>query len=506
MKAFQLVKNIGLLLAVTAFAFSSKSQVMMSPSKGAKGINPDTRLKLIFPDQPVLHNKGKISIYDADNNQLVDVLDLSISPGPKNTRTRFPYNSFVYDGLPDTVYTVNSPDRDSSHKYQRDRIGGATEADVYHFYPVLLDGNIATICLHRNKLSYGKRYYVLVDKGIFSFSGNQTFEIAAKNQWLFETQKERLSDSVSRIVVAYDGSADFSTVQGAIDYIPENNTRPVTVFIKNGTYEEIVNLRNRHHVTIQGEDREHTLICYANNGVFNLQDMAPDPSLAGMRHNMRAIFAAYKSSDFTIINLTLRSLGDKPAQAEALLVSGERMTVDAVNIEGSGDALQATGTIYVHNSKIQGFGDNVLGYGAVFFDSCEFVSTYGPHLWVRNTNRNHGNVLVNCTLRTIGEVETHIARAPDNHGVKYPYVEAVLINCKVEGLRPAGWGQVTASAENVHYWEYNSTNLSDGTAVDASKRHPASRQLKLPDDAKLIRDYQNPAFILDGWMPENYLR
>lgn len=152
------------------------------------------------------------------------------------------------------------------------------------------------------------------------------------------------------------------------------------------------------------------------------------------------------------------------------------------------------------DSKIQGFGDNVLGYGAVFFDSCDFVSTYGPHLWVRNTKANHGNVLLNCTLRTIGDVETTIARAPNSNGYSYPFVEAVLIDCKLEGITPAGWGKVVDNTKDIRYWEYNSTTL-DGKQVDISRRHPASRQLDLEKDAELIKNYRNPAYILNGWMP-----
>jgi len=34
---------------------------------------------------------------------------------------------------------------------------------------------------------------------------------------------------MGKIAVAADGSGDFCTVQGAIDLVPSNNTRPVTI-------------------------------------------------------------------------------------------------------------------------------------------------------------------------------------------------------------------------------------------------------------------------------------
>lgn len=169
-------------------------------------------------------------------------------------------------------------------------------------------------------------------------------------------------------------------------------------------------------------------------------------------------------------------------------------------IDGSGDALQATGTIYVKNSTIKGIGDNVLGYGAVFFEECEFITTGGPHLWVRNTDKNHGNVMVNCTFRTLGNAQATIARAPDNKGITYPYAEAVLINCKLQGIAPEGWGKVTEDSKNIHYWEFNSSTL-DGKPIDVSKRHPVSRQLDAVKDAEIIANYSKPEFVLNGWKP-----
>ena len=52
------------------------------PAHKATGVNPDTHLLLIFPSKPTLGTSGQIRIYDAADNRLVDLLDLSIPPGP----------------------------------------------------------------------------------------------------------------------------------------------------------------------------------------------------------------------------------------------------------------------------------------------------------------------------------------------------------------------------------------------------------------------------------------
>ena len=113
-------------------------------------------------------------------------------------------------------------------------------------------------------------------------------------------------------------------------------------------------------------------------------------------------------------------------------------------------------------------------------------------MWIRNTEANHGNVFVNCRFSTIGDIETVLARSPINHGRSYPYSEAVLINCYLEGLDPAGWGPVEGETANVHYWEYKSMNLGDGKPADVSQRHPASRQLTMEKDSALMQDIVTP--------------
>ncbi len=94
-----------------------------------------------------------------------------------------------------------------------------------------------------------------------------------------------------------------------------------------------------------------------------------------------------------------------------------------------------------------------------------------------------------------------MARAPANGGKGYPYCEAILLNCKLAGISPIGWGPVGGDTSNVHYWEYNSTNISDDKPVDVSRRHPASRQLTQAKDADIIANYSNPAYVLGGWTP-----
>jgi hypothetical protein len=289
-------------------------------------------------------------------------------------------------------------------------------------------------------------------------------------------------------------------VQGAIDSIPDYNPKPVTVFIKNGSYAEIVYFRNKTNITILGESRDNVVVFYSNNEVFN-----PHPvniktnEVPGTFPSRRAAFAVDHCKGIHLVNLTIKTTAY--GQAEGLLLNGEEIIVSNVNVIGSGDALQSNGSAYFADSRIVGDGDTILGRGPAFFKDCE-LSSMGPYMWIRNTSANHGNVFVNCKFQTRGNKTTVIARVPTNGGKNYPYSEAVLINCALAGIDPAGWGPIGGDTSNIHYWEFNSTNLSDGKAVDVSQRHAASRQLAMGRDAEIIASYKDPAYVLGGWTPK----
>ncbi|MBD0374879.1 MAG: pectin esterase, partial [Flavisolibacter sp.] len=66
-----------------------------------------------------------------------------------------------------------------------------------------------------------------------------------------------------QLVVAQDGSGQYKTVQAAFDAIPVNNKKPITIFIKNGTYYEKLRLdSSKSFVTLIGEDKFNTILTY----------------------------------------------------------------------------------------------------------------------------------------------------------------------------------------------------------------------------------------------------
>jgi pectinesterase len=500
---------IPLLLLGTITIWAQTSSILLFPANYAIEVNPDTHLDITFPSVPTLGTKGLIRIYDSSDDRLVDMLDVSIPPGPTENVDHKgsppPYIQKPYEYLSGNFTNANTkpgtpsdgaaPTPDS---YQLTIIGGFT--DGFHFYPVIIHDNTATIYLHNNLLEYNKTYYVQIDPGVLTLNDHSFTGIAGKTGWTFATKKLLPPADAERFVVSADGTGDFSTVQGAVDFIPDYNPKHVTIFIKNGVYEEIVYFRNKTNVTILGEDRNKVVVKYANKETFN-----PHPSnistneVEGTFPSRRAAFAVDHSSKIHLVNLTIKTTSEK-AQAEGLLINGNENIIYNVTIGGSGDALQSNGSAYYSGCRIDGWGDMILGRGPAFFNNCEF-SAEGPYMWIRNTSANHGNVFVNCTFSTPGGKEAEFARAPTNNGKNYPYCEAVLLNCKLAGISSAGWGPIGGETSNIHYWEYNSTNINDGKPVDVRQRHPASRQLTMENDSAIIASYSDPTYVLGNWTP-----
>ena len=487
------------LICLSATIQAKNEIVSMMPANGATNVCIDTHLVLTMSETPVVGQSGCICIYDKQSKQLVDKLDISIPPGPTEPQPRNPdaiYTPVPYvyksehvtnrNTVPGTPSGVNK--RDTS-RYQLDIIGGFS--DAFHFYPVIVRGNVVTIYLHHNMLEYGHEYYVTIDKDVIEgFDG-----ITNNKAWTFKTKTLPPKAENREITVSADGNADFSTVQGAMDFIPdsiESAEQGYIVRIKNGDYLELVYFRNKRFVTIEGESSDGVLIHYPNNEVFN-----PHPAdiktneLRGTFPSRRAAFAADHCSDLVFRNLTLQT--DCKGQAEGFLVNGERIFSENLHIIGDGDALQANGSCYWLNCRIDGGGDCILGRGPSFFNHCTLASP-GPFMWIRNTQENHGNVFVDCHFIGLSPRAT-IGRLPDNKGKNYPNAECVLLNCTLENITETAWGKVDSTAYTATLLEFNSC-AADGKPLDTSRRHPVIKQLHPIDDAETIARYSNARWVL----------
>lgn len=462
------------------------------PANDAESVNPDTHLVLTFESPPGIGNMGLIRITDAETGEAVDTLDLSVPAGPHPSLTvsRAERAGREARGEPEPVY-------------QETTIGGQAG---FHFHPIIVRGNTATIYPHNKSLTYGREYAVQIDPGVLNVAGKDFAGFDERSSWRFETRATPPPHDSKRIVVAADGSADFNTVQGAIDRAPDDPAEPVEIFIRNGNYEEIVYFNGKSHLTIRGEDREKVVVGYGNNSSFN---------------RIRPAFSMMNATDVELSSFTIKNT--YIGQAEALKLSGSRNIIANMTLDGSGDAMTTAGTIYMVDSTLIGDGDTILAYGALYCLRCE-IRSVGPFTWTRTPQGMHGNVFVDSNFVHLDEplpwtvapdgtggrkVDGVLARLPQNGPVgslhrNFPYAEMVLINSRADGVPPIGWGPVedrkTFDWSNVHFWEYHTMDRN-GRPIDLSKRHPIAHQLTLPEDEEIITNYSNPRYVLNGWNP-----
>ncbi len=490
-----------LCLAAAAFAVSvglaAEMPQQLLPADGALSVNVDTHLTLTFDAAPTVNRTGRIVVTEVVSGRQADVIDMSIPDGPVASVSgpKAPYTSTPYD------YTLKGPratnantvpgtpsgeaQPTSNTEYQLTIIGGFS--DGFHFRPIIVKGHTAVISLHNNLLEYGKTYRVTIDAEVFGTPQPVT--------WSFSTKAK--APKGKRLVVDASGAGDFSTVQGALDHVPEG-VCGYRIFIRNGDYEEIVYFRNKRGLILQGESRDGVDVHYANCEVFNPHPVNVSTNeWPGTFPSRRAAFMVDNCTDVQLRDMTIRTT--MFGQAEGLLINGERILVDNVTVRGSGDALQANGLIYFSRSLIHGDGDNILGRGSVFFEDCTLTATGGPFMWIRNTEGHHGNVFVRCAFSTTSPMgQAYLARLPKNGTPGYLFAEMVLIDCTLSNIRPEAVYQIEGDQTNMRFLEYNSVD-AEGRKIDVSARHEVMRQLSA--DSELVKLYSTPSYVLDGWNP-----
>lgn len=487
----------GAALAVSACTTTSLTSPLY-PAPGATGVTSDTPLTIQFSSPPQIGTSGFIRVFDTATGTLVDEIDMSVAPSPLPDG-RFPPNTNQA-----AIFALGRGSEMSD--YQVNTVGGVN----FHFQPVITDGNAARIYLHNNKIKDGHSYRVTIDHDVFVTDNADKLSINA-DTWTFSTRANPPASEIDRIIVSADGTGDFSTVQGAIDFAPDAPEEPIEIFIRNGDYQEIVMVNNKTNLTIRGESRDGVTVHYANNSAFNPPRGGP---------STRPAFSILNVTDVQLSNFTIEN--DFIGQAEALLVRGDRVVIDRMTLNGSGDAFTTRGSIYMVDSELTGDGDTILGYATLYCLRCT-VKSRGPFTWTRTPEGQHGNVFIDSRFTYLDEplpwtvsnakpegVKTRgvLARLPRNgpksSQANFPHAEMVLIDSTLEGIPAIGWGPVEAQPaldwSGVRFMEFNSVD-KNGATIDLTTRHGIVRQLALPADAALVDNYRDPAFVFDGWTP-----
>ncbi|CAN6284443.1 unnamed protein product [Urochloa humidicola] len=162
------------------------------------------------------------------------------------------------------------------------------------------------------------------------------------------------------VTVAKDGSGDFVNISAALDAMPAKYTGRYFIYVKEGVYEEMVNITNcMPNITMYGDGAKKSIVTGSKS------------VLDGIRMWRTATFAVDGDS-FTAIRLGIRNTaGVEKQQALALRVKGDKAIFFNCRIEGNQDTLFAQAYRQFYRScVISGTVDFIMGDAAAVFQRC----------------------------------------------------------------------------------------------------------------------------------------
>ncbi len=294
------------------------------------------------------------------------------------------------------------------------------------------------------------------------------------------------------ITVAQDGSGDYKTVQEALNVIPESNKKPVTIFIKQGIYKEVIIVdATKSFVHLVGEDKNSTILTFNNHAGTKL------PNGDTLNTWTCASFFVY-GNNFSAQNLTFQNdAGFTAGQAVALRIEGNRASFKNCRMVGNQDVLFLSGSgvkHYFQDCYIEGTTDFIFGAATAVFKNCHIYSKKNSHVTAASTNSiiPYGFVFFDCKLTSDSITNKVSLGRPWS-----PTASVAYLNCWMDKhIIPEGWNnwRNPANEATARYAEYRSSGPGANTGARVKW-------------AKILTDEEAKKYtiknILGEWNPEN---
>ena len=321
------------------------------------------------------------------------------------------------------------------------------------------------------------------------------------------------------MIVAKDGSGDFTAIQAAIDALPETGGE---ILVRAGEYREKIVI-HRDDVRLTGEDRERTVIAW--NGCA--KDRYPDGTEKGTFLSSTLMTTG---RDVTVENLTvLNDAGDGrvAGQAVAVYAAGDRgiwrncrliahqdtlfcgplrlpnvkedigeRTGSAEQVLRVEDGHLTHGRQYFDHCLIRGDVDFIFGSFRCWFEGCTlFMNERGGWYTAANTNEQqpYGFVFHRCILTGDCDSGAGFLGRPWRK-----FCRTVFLECEMdEHVAPEGfsdWDEERVVTDRCGEWR------TTGARADQRTRHPAQKRITDAEAAEMTL-----ARVLSGedaWQPE----
>lgn len=265
--------------------------------------------------------------------------------------------------------------------------------------------------------------------------------------------------------VAKDGSGDYRYIQDAIDAMRVYPLQRITLYIKNGVYnEKIVLPTDNTDVTFIGED--------VNKTIINFDDYSGKSKLT----TFTSYTAKISGNRFVAENITFKNSAGPVGQALALYVDADKAVFKNCKFLGNQDTIFCTGEnarqLFV-DCYIEGTTDFIFGPATAVFQNCTIRAKTDSYITAANTTqgKKFGFVFLDCKIIADSSVTKLALGRPWR-----AYSRTAFIRCQLpKVIAPAGWNN-WGNPENektAFYAEYKNT----GEGADTKSRAVWSKQL-----------------------------
>ncbi|MGC3956838.1 MAG: pectinesterase family protein [Verrucomicrobiota bacterium] len=257
---------------------------------------------------------------------------------------------------------------------------------------------------------------------------------------------------ITEVVVAQDGSGQFTNVQAAIMSVPMGyTTNLVVIRIKPGTYKEQIYIqREKRFFHLLGEDAAKTILTFDLNA--NLKGLDGKPI-----GTFRTASVYIDAEDFTAENITFENSAGPVGQALAIRVDGDRAVFRNCRFLGWQDTILVNrGRHYFENCYIEGHVDFIFGGATCWFERCQIRCLKDGYVTAASTpdTNQFGYVFNQCEITGADGAKTYLGRPWRD------FAATIYLNTKMdEVVRPVGWhnwGKVEKE-KTTRYAEFGST-------------------------------------------------
>ncbi|KAK6236634.1 Pectinesterase [Theobroma cacao] len=272
-------------------------------------------------------------------------------------------------------------------------------------------------------------------------------------------------DPTEVLTVAADGTGNFSTISDAIKFAPNNSNDRIIVNVREGIYEENVEIPSyKTNIVLLGDGSDVTFIT-GNRSVFD-----------GWT-TFRSATVAVSGEGFLARDITIEnSAGPEKHQAVALRVNADFAALYRCTIDGYQD------TLYAHSFRqfyrecdIYGTIDYIFGNAAVVFQACNIISRMpmrGQFTVITAQSRdspdeNTGISIQNCSVLATDELYGNSTSVKSYLGRPWRlYSTTVYLESYIDDfIDPTGWTKWSGDQglDTLYYGEYNNYGPGSGT-------------------------------------------